>query len=310
MRYKNNGKKFLPADLSPRKIVPYKRRIGLGDLVRDTGFEHSGLAYPVDENLPIDLQPRSITVPTGRYGAAGAGGFGYPNNLNDQLLSQIADDAHILAATNVLDKGLLATVVTVTTEPTLLIRSQYLRGYIILNPATIVGTTSTGTVLASASRSSTGNTQADVLSVANYRDLHLFLDVTAVPGAGATLDIFSQALDPLSAKWADIQNIFPAITATGTYYANVGSLGLTTDFAIRWSISSGNFTFSIGFVLKEGLPGTSNGLSNTVYLGNSGVTTTAGFPLLEGQSRGWYLRENTELWAIAGSTLELRVFAL
>lgn len=140
--------------------------------------------------------------------------------------------------------------------------------------------------------------------------MHLFLDVTAVPGGGATLDIFSQALDPVTLKWADVQNIFTGITATGTYYIDIGNLGLATDFAIRWSISAGNFTFSLGYVLKEGLPGTSNGVSKTIYLGNSGVTTTSGYPLLEGQVLPVYLRENTELWAVAAASLDLRIFEL
>lgn len=295
----------LPIDLRPHRIRKYKPVGNLGEFDTDRAISR-GMEYDTSETLPIDLMPFEPSVRQGLRVAGSPGGM----LDSDSLLQKIADDTGIIASTSILDRGLVGTSVTVDTTPTLIIRSVFNRGYIILNPSTIVGTTSTGTILASASRATTGNTQATALSVSNYRDLHLFLDVTAVPGAGATLDIFSQALDPVSAKYADIQNIFPAITATGTYYANIGSLGLVTDFAIRWAISAGNFTFSIGFALKEGLPGTSNGLSKTIYLGNSGVSTVSGFPILEGQSRSFYARENTELWAVASAELDLRIFEL
>ena len=282
------------------------RRNDLSDFSQEYDFEHTGLENTF-EDLPIDLQKYRLTQRRGQTVPGISPGQAYDR---DAILSKIAGDTDILASINVLDKGLIGRAVTVGTTATRIIQAQFLRGYRILNPSTIVGTTAFGTLLTSASRSATGNTQADSLGVANYRDLHLFLNVTAVPGGGATLDINTQALDPASLNWVSIQNIFTGITSTGTYYANVGSLGLTTDFAIAWTISSGNFTFSIGYVLKEGLPGTSNGISKTIYIGNSGVTTNSGFPLLEGQSLPFFLRENTELWAIAAESLELRIFEL
>jgi len=181
-----------------------------------------------------------------------------------------------------------------------------------MNPSLVVGGTAVGTLVASASRTTNDNTQASPLGVANYRDLHLFLDVTAVAGTTPTLNIYSQSQDPTSLNWADTQLLYADIDATGTFYANPGSLGLSTDFALRWEIAGvgADFTFSIGYVLKEGLPGTGAGVGKTLYLGNSGVTVNSGFPLLEGQSRSFYVKENTELWAIANTSLDLRIFEL
>lgn len=290
----------LPPDL--RSFRPKNYRNGnLSDFSQEYDYEHTGIEMEMPEDLPIDLHRRRVverpSIANGQQGLS-----------KDELIAKIAYDTNILASINVLDRGLIGRSVTIGTTPTRIIQSQFLRGYIVMNPSLIVGGTAVGTLLASAARAVAGNTQADSIGVANYRDLHLFLDVTVA--TGTSLDIYAQAVDPVTLNWADTQLLYSGIAATGTFYANPGSLGLSTDFAIRWEVTGGSFTFSVGYVLKEGLPGTGAGVGKTLFLGNSGVTVESGFPLLEGQSRPFYLKENTELWAVANASLDLRVFEL
>ena len=268
---------------------------------------------PIDDNreVPADLDPRVVPHGSATRIARGITEEDLQSgvSLKDAYLRNIANDVNIIASTSVLDRGLLGRSITVGTVATKIIESQYLRGYTILNPQSLLGFTSTGTILASAARTTAGNTQSSSLGVANFRDMHLFLSVTAVSG-GASLKIYGQAIDPVSSNWSDTQVLYKDITATGTYYANMAGFGLASDFATRWTISAGSITFSIGFVVKDGLPGTAAGVARTIYLGGPGVTVSSGFPLLEGQSRSYYLRENTDLHAVASTSLDIRVFDL
>ena len=226
--------------------------------------------------------------------------------------SQIEQYLRSLAALNTITRGVVGRTVSVSTTATQIIQSQFPKGYIILNPATLLGFTSTGTILASAARTASGNTQSTSLGVANFRDMHLFLDITAVSGTSPTLEIVSQAKDPVSGNWAGVNTIWSGLNSAQTAYANIAGLGLASDFAISWVVggTTPSFTFSLGYVVKDGLPGTAAGVNKTVYLGDRGVTTTSGFPLLEGQSRSFVVTENTDLWAVASSSLELRIFEL
>lgn len=304
----------LPVDLRPFQlnkglsVVPGGKNLGqYGSQITDPNIPEFDKSADV-HGLPPDLWPFNIK----QYGRL-TGGMASSRFGVNELLARIANDTRMISSTLVLDRGLLGRVVTVGTTPVLLADAQFLRGYIFMNPAQVVGTTAVGTILTAASRTAAGNTQSDSIGVANYRDLHLFLDVTAVSGTAPVLTVMGQALDPLTLNWADSQAIWTGINATGTYYANIGSLGLASDFALRWTIGGSatpTFAFSVGFVIKEGLPGTGAGVGKTIYLGGPGVTTQSGFPLLEGQQKAFFMRENTELYAVAGASLEMRVFEL
>jgi len=305
------------------RVIPFsgngRRRIVRGnDLPPDLNpFALNGLGQPPGpddlRDLPPDLMPRRVREYESVQGARGhaaprGGGLGLANHW----LELINRNTGIIASTSVLQRGLIGRSVTINTTPTLIVRAEFLRGFMFLNPASVIGTTGFGTILASSTQTTDGNTQSASLGVANYRDMHLFLDVTAVSGTTPTLDIIAQAYDPESGNWADTSAIWSGINGTGTMYANPGGLGLASDFAVRWVLggSSPSFTFSIGYVLKDGLPGSAAGLSNAIYMGGPGVSSVSGFPLLEGQSRSFYLSENTELWGVAAVALELRVFEL
>lgn len=297
-----------------------RRLHGLGSTVGDGGAD--SLPYDL---VPIHLHPRvvreykrgpggnlipSVTGPggvaTSPGGPGGATGFG--GSPMELYIEQIARDTRDIASTVVINRGLIARTVTVPTTALEVVNAKFLRGYIFLNPATSTGLTSAGTILTSAARTTTG--QSSSQGVANFLEGHFFLDVTSVPGGGATLDVRLEALDPATLNWAVVQDLFSGITATGTEYAFPGTFGLATDMRVSWEISSGTFTFSVGFVLKNGLAGTSSGVNQTIFIGGPGVTVTNGFPLLEGQKEQFFLRENTQLFAVANSSLPLKIFEL
>ena len=146
------------------------------------------------------------------------------------------------------------------------------------------------------------------LGVANYLKAHFHLDVTAVTG---TWDINLQSQDPASNNWATAQNIFSSITAVGTYYADVGELGVCTDLAIEYDpTSAGSITFSISCTLKNGILGSGTGLSKIISVGGPGVSTTSGYPLLEGIEKAFIVGENVSVYGIAATSLTLKVFRL
>lgn len=302
--------RLVPADMRPRRIHgpgrsrqlgnPYAAEFGQLELTNGP----SSLEYP---DIPVDMYPRVVdNYQRNADGSLSPSGEGVMNPL-DLLLQRIANDTGVIASTSLLRRGLLGRTITVTTTPQLIINAEYLRGYIILNPNELAGATSAGTILASASRSGTGNSSA--LGVANFLSGHFFIDITATTGGG-TVALNLEVLDPASGNWAVAQTIFAASGAIGTTYVYVGELGIPTDARIAWTIAAGTVTFSVGFVLKNGLIGTSAGISQTIYLGGPGVTTTSGFPLLNGQSQKFFLQENLQLFAVADASLPLKIFEL
>ena len=313
----------VPADMRPYNLTDWRsnigrRRMGLPEHNGDKNSWVNNLhgtaggggpaSLPYDL-IPIDLHPRIVREytrgPNGQLIPAGGTGM----TPMDQYLQQIANDTNQIASTLVLSRGLLGRVVTVTATPQRIVRADYLRGYIFLNPNTTTGVTTAGTALASESRSGTNNSSA--IGVANFLEGHFWLDVTTAPGGSDDITIRLQALDPVSLNYADVQDLF-IVTATGTSYAATGQIGLGTDFRISAIVSgAASATFSVGFVLKSGLIGTSAGVSQTIYLGgSSGVSTVAGFPLLNGKDRAFYLKETVELWAVAEASIPMRIFEL
>lgn len=308
---------LVPVDMRARALTgrfPNNRlprfRHGLGQQEENFGYDHlyemekgpQSLPY---HDIPIDMYPR----PVDNYTANPDGSITSAGELSplDRYLERIARDTDILASVIQLKRGLLGRTVTITTVPQRIVTAEYLRGYIFLNPNELAGATSAGTLLASAARVTTGSSAA--LGVANFLLAHYYLDITSIVGGG-NLTIDLQTLDPASGNWVTAQTIFTAVAATGTSYAYVGELGTATDARVAWTISAGTITFSVGFVLKNGLIGTSAGISQTIFLGGPGVTTESGFPLLNGQSERFFMQENLQLFAVANASLPLKIFEL
>lgn len=227
--------------------------------------------------------------------------------------SRMYRDINTLVYLNRLEPGLFSRVVTVTSTPAIILREPVSRAYILLNPSRTVGLTTSGTILSSALRAAgaSGNTQASSLGVGNYRTMRLFLNISAT--GGGVVVVNTQSEDPVSSNYATTQNdIFGSQSAVGTYYADIGELGVDTDFAISWSVSAaGTSTFSVGYVLKDGVGGSGAGLSQAIYLGGSNsVRVGNGSPIPEGQERSFFLRANTELWAVSEVSVNVQVFEL
>ncbi len=250
----------------------------------------------VYRDLPPDLWPRSA-----REGVGAQAGYGNPSASDRVTAPPYMGDAIYLT------RNLQGRTITITTAPTLLVDSAYAWPYLILNPSKTTGLTTTvtgfsGTVVAA------GNSQATSIGVSGFYAAHYQLNVTAVTG---TWDIIAQSFDSISGLWFDTQTIFAGVAATGQYYASPGTLGIATDLAFRWNpTAAGSLTFSLAAVLKGGLGGSSAGLAQVVYLGAAGVTSTSGFPLLESQKQSFIIPEGVQLYGVATTNIDIRVFML
>jgi hypothetical protein len=305
--------------LVKRIVRPRIRRIPPG--LRPSDFDDAGQKallsvleaspVPLEYNqIPVDLRERAIQEYTGYEPGVPHGLTG--EELSNYWLKRITAAAEMIASTLILNRGLIGRVVTIGTTAVIVAEAQYLRGYIFLNPSASVGLTLATTVLASTAVTAAGNTQSTSIGVANFLSAHFFIDVTAI-GATTTLVVILQAFDPLTETWFNAQQLL-STGLTGSFYITAGTVGIVTDMAIRWTVTGGanTATFSVEMVLKDGLPGASaTGLTQTIYLGPSGVTTTNGFPLLEGQQKAFFLKEGVQLLGIAEvANLTLRVFEL
>jgi hypothetical protein len=201
--------------------------------------------------------------------------------------------------------------VTVTSIPQLIIQAQEPRGYLLLNPAGVVGLTAQGTVFSSTTLVGATTLASGSLGVANYKTGRFTVVATFGAGAGpVTFDL--QTLDPVDGTtWITVQTIF-SLTATGNAYANVGDLGIDVDARIFVTVPVGTtITFTMGFVLKDGLEGTSAGATQTIFIGQSGVSSVSGYPILAGHEKPLYFMENVSLYAVtAGPSLAMNIFEL
>lgn len=271
----------------------------------DQELEYGPEPLPI-RDVPIDIRSRQIQ----QYGpGAGAGAGLLPNGSQD--LSGLMSDVHSIAGTVVLRRGLLGRVVTVTNVPTLVLNQQEVggRGYLFLNPAGVVGLTAKGTLISSTVLVGATTLQSASLGVANYKNGKLFFGVTFNVGAGpVTIDI--QTLDPVTGQLFISQTL--SLGATGNVYANLGTLGVDTDLSVLVTVPVGTtITITAGFVLKDGLDGTSAGVTQTIFMGQAGVSTVAGYPILSGKERSFYIMENVQIFAVtAGPSLSLNVFEL
>lgn len=259
---------------------------------------------PAPTKLPADLYPRQLRprqIMPGRDG-----GYG-----RDEMVAMILENSNILVSTVALERGFNSRQIAVGTNPVQVVDGRFLRGYIFLNPTPSTGLTTTGTLKSSGTHASgaSGNTQATPLGVANYRNVTIFVRITAGTG---TVAIDTQSQDPIGGDWATVTPNFMVVSGVGTYHGFVGNLGVDTDFAVAWSVTGGaGTTFEINFVAKDGLPGSGAGVANTIFLGGENVNSTNGYPLREGDKLEKFFRPNATLYAVtAGPTLTLMVFDL
>jgi len=288
----------------PRVPVRVRRAESLGQVDNEFGYGPRPLRT---EDVPADLLDHAIRSSIGSSSGGPSGGVDSKSEL-----SQIVNDVHAIAGTLVLRRGLIGRVVPITSAPVVIIQQNEVggRGYLLLNPAGVVGLTATGTLFPSTTVIGANTSLSAALGVANYKSAKFFVVATFVAGAGpVTFDL--QTLDPASGTYITSQTIFNLV-ATGSAYVDVGSLGIDTDLQMLVTVPVGTtITFTVGYVLKDGLSGTSSGVTQTIFLGGAGVSATAGYPLLSGSERPFYLMENVTLYAVTdGPSLNMNIFEL
>lgn len=217
----------------------------------------------------------------------------------------------ILAQAITLRPGFSPKVYTITTTPKKVFHSAIDKVILLVNPSTSAGLTTSGTLLASGTHASS-NTQSTPLSVGNFMTLRLFLDITITGGATNTININTQTRDPLSLNWATAQSdVFSLPYAVGTYYTNIGTLGTDLSFAVSWVIGAGTPTWSLSYLLKDGLPGSGAGAAQSIFLsGSDAVNSTSGFALLEGTEKAFFVPRDTEIWVVSNGSVTLKILEL
>lgn len=283
-----------------------QRAGSLGQLDRE--FNHG--PQPLHErDVPIDLRSRYI-----RHDGPGGAGVGPDGQPGYQDFSQLMRDVHGIAGTFIIRRGLIGRVETITSLSRLIIDQKEYggRGYLLLNPAGVVGLTAQGTVFSAGTNLVGATTLASgAIGVANFNTARFTVKAVFNAGAGpVTFDL--QTLDPVDGvTWITTQTIF-SLVATGNSYANVGTLGIDVDARIFVTVPAATtITFDMGFVLKDGLEGTSAGATQTIFLGGAGVSPVSGYPLLAGKERPFYFEENVTLFAVtSGPSLDMNIFEL
>lgn len=286
-------RRYLPPDLRPRWVAGGQMTIS----------DQGTISLP-DGTSKFDVTDGGLSIP----------GISPFEQDRQNYLKAMADDLDILMMVNTFGRGITSRTVSVTTTPTLIVKANQPKGYIIVNPLASAGLTTSGTLFPSLLRTTAGSPfTSSAVGVANYDRLIAFLDISAtVLTPAVKIDVQSQ--DPISLNWATAQfDIFSAPTAVGTYYANLGTLGVDSNLRLKATLVGGtSSTFSVGYLLKDGLPGGSSGLANTVFLGGPGVSTVSGYSLNEGAEFKYYFLANAELWGVsfASGGVNLKVFEL
>lgn len=283
-----------------------RRADSLGQL--DHEFNH-GPSPLQTRDVPIDLRNRIIRGGPGMTGGVGPDGVPIPAPYD---LSIMQRDVHSIAGLNVLRKGLLGRVVVVTSIPSLIVQCQEGdgRGYLLLNPAGVVGLTAEGTVFNTQTVVGPNTVLSGTLGVANYKNAAFTIVATFGAGVGpVTFDL--QTRDPVTDVFITTQTL-ASLAATGNVYINVGNLGIDVDAQILVTVPAATtITFSMGFILKDGLEGTSAGASQTIFFGGAGVNPVSGYPLLAGKERSFYFEENVLLYAVTGGpSLSMNIFEM
>lgn len=228
---------------------------------------------------------------------------------NNAALIRILRNTDVELSLKTIGNAFFPKVISIGTSPTLIIEpNRAPRGYKLLNPNTVVSGVATNvTVFAAATVFPNGTTNSASFSVAAHGGAAFIFNVTEATAGPFTVNL--QTLDPISGNWATAQSdIFSGAIAVGTYYANVGAVGIDDIARLNVVNSADSLTGSIAAILKPALAGTVAGPA--VFLGGENVNTTIGYPLLGGSSETFFLKENTALYAVAVAATNVNLFEL
>ena len=233
-------------------------------------------------------------------------------NSNEALI-RILKNTEIDISLRTIGNAFFPRVITLGTAPSLIIApNRSPRGYIIINANTSAsGITTTVTMLAAGTVLPVATTPTAALNVGGYETARFLLDVTE-PSAGAGTSFNLETQDPISGNWAiaqsDIFQFGGGGAANGTYYANVGGIGVDDQMRISAVVDGDSMTCSLACILKPAISATIAGA--TAFIGGPDVNTTIGFPILSGTRETFYLKENTAIYGVATGALTLNVFEL
>lgn len=232
---------------------------------------------------------------------------------SNAALIRILKNSDIDISLRTIGNAFFPRVITLGTSPSLLIApNRSPRGYIIINANTSAsGITTTLTMFAAATVLPVATTPTAAVSVGGYETARFLLDVTE-PSAGVLTSFNLETQDPISGNWAiaqaDIFQFSGGGAAVGTYYANVGGIGIDDQMRISAVVDGDSMTCSLACILKPAISATIAGA--TAFIGGPDVNTTIGFPILSGTRETFYLKENTAIYGVATGALTLNVFEL
>lgn len=249
------------------------------------------------KDLPYDLWPENLKE---EY---------FKNNARRGITKPVSRSEAPPDVTNALylSRAFQGVPVTVGNTATKILSNERTWPYLFLNPTRVVGITKKQS--AYSGTADDGDVTVS-FGVADYKEAHIHIDVTTI-GTSAW-DLFAESYDNVSTNWATTQVVFSGISAIGTTYSYVGSLGIATDMRFKFSRTSGTgtVTCTVSVILKDGQGGSSAGLAQTIYIGGSGVTITSGYPILEGDQQTFLIGENIDVYAISNVPVVLNMFKL
>jgi len=228
---------------------------------------------------------------------------------NNALLKYILKNTDIDILLKTIGNAFFPRVITIGTTPSEIIApNRSPRGYILINAnQTISGIVTAVTVFPAATVFPVGVTNSTAINVSGHGGAAFFLNITEATAGPMTVDLQSQ--DPLSGNWTTVQSdLFSGAVAVGTYYANVGGLGIDQNARLVVTVAGDTFTGSISATLKPALAGNVSG--GAIFIGGPDVNTTIGFPILAGTRETFYLKENTALFGVAVAATALNLFEL
>ncbi len=232
---------------------------------------------------------------------------------SNAALIRILKNTEIDISLRTIGNAFFPRVITLGTTPSVIIApNRSPRGYILINAnSSATGITTTVTMFAAATVLPVATTNTAAVSVGGYETARFLLDVTE-PSAGAATSFNLETQDPISGNWAiaqaDIFQFGGGGAAVGTYYANVGGIGVDDQMRISAVVGGDTMTCSLACILKPAISATIAGA--TAFIGGPDVNTTIGFPILSGTRETFYLKENTAIYGVATGALTLNVFEL
>lgn len=228
---------------------------------------------------------------------------------NNGALIRILKNTEIDISLRTIGNAFFPRVVPVGLTPVVIIEpNRSPRGYTLINPnSSSSGIVTTSTVFPAGTTFPIGDTFSASLPANAFGGASWFLNVTEATAGAIQVDLQSQ--DPVTGLWFTAQtDLFPGAAALGQYYATTQSLGFDNFNRLRVRVTVDSFDGSIGAVFKPSLSGIVGGAS--IFLGGPDVNTTIGFPLISGQERTFYLKDNTALYAIAAGATAINIFEL